>query len=48
MVLMEVTEKERDLIETLRNCRASKGRMSFKDQMEEYINQTVTELMEGE
>ena len=47
MVRMAVTEKERDLLEAIRNFRASKGRMSLQDQFEDYIKRTVAELMEG-
>jgi hypothetical protein len=41
------TKKEVELIEAIRNFRASKGRMEMQDQFEDYINHLVTELMES-
>jgi len=45
---MKLTEREKDLIEAIRNFRASKGRMAMQDQFEDYIKKTLAELMEGE
>lgn len=41
---MTLTEKEKDLIEAIRNYKASHGRMSSDDQ-EWYINQLLADLM---
>lgn len=45
---MHLTKKEIDLIEAIRNYRASRGRMYLQDDIEYYIKKTLTELMEGE
>lgn len=46
-IMARFTKKEVELIEAIRNFRASKGRMEMQDQFEDYINHLVTELMES-
>ncbi len=45
--MIEFTDKEVELIEAIRNFKASKGRMGKREIFEDYINQLVTELMEN-
>ncbi len=42
---MELNEKEKELIEAIRNFKASKGRMENKKEFRFYINRLVRELM---
>lgn len=45
--MTKLNEKEKELIEAIRNFKASKGRMEMRDQFEDYINKLLTELMEN-
>ncbi len=45
--MIEFNEKEVELIEAIRNFKASKGRMEKREIFEDYINQLLTELMEN-
>ena len=45
--MIEFTDKEVELIEAIRNFKASKWRMEKREIFEDYINQLVTELMEN-
>lgn len=42
---MAFTEKERELIEAIRNFKASKGRMEHKEEFLMYIYKMVDELL---
>ncbi len=42
---LKLTEKEKDLIEAVRNFRKSLGTMENQDEFEWYINQTLHYLM---
>ena len=43
---MKLTEKEKDLIEAIRNYKNSKSRMTNPDEFEWYIKRLIAELTE--
>lgn len=43
--MKKLTEKERDLIEAIRNFRASEGRLERQEEFKWYIFETLFELM---
>ena len=43
---MKLTEKEKDLIEAIRNYKASKSRMTNPEEYEWYIQRLIAELTE--
>ena len=45
---MELTNKEKELIELIRNFQRSRGRMTYEKQFRKEINVLLKELMRGE
>lgn len=42
---MVLTKEEKELIEAMRNYKASQGRMNHPEEQEWYINQLIDQLM---